>query len=255
MEVRLREKNVKEVQKVLGEPFWYEFQDSVIKIRRNLLITSIVTIAVFLGDLHIDPGSTIFGLKFTGLTDDFVKIGLSLITIYFFVHFLWCGIDSFFEWRARVTGTKVAFVTTGRFAGKGADYPNDPRQSTLYNWWLDQAHKISNISETMNKIEYDIKEWDATLKEKYNKGADSINITNACSLINRAIQSINELKRSIKNVEQTLKSNRIPASLERFDNWFKLLLKSQNLRWLFIEFLLPLSLGGFAIFLMVKSYF
>lgn len=252
--INLRKKSVQEVKKVLGEPFGCEFKDSVLEIRRNLLISSIITISVFIGGLHIDPGSTIFGLKFTGLNDNLVKIGLSLATIYFVIHFLWCSVDSILEWRTRLTGTKVAFVTTARLGSEDADYPSDPRQSTLYNWWCDQANKISNISNTMNKIEHEVNEWDSTLKKKYNEDANAINMGNACSILNQATQSINSLKKSVDSVDETLKSNRIPASLERFDNWFKICLKSYNLRWLFIEFLLPLSFGGYAVILMIRNY-
>ncbi len=59
-----------------------------------------------------------------------------------------------------------------------------------------------------------------------------------------------DLRSKVKEVNKTLDANRVPASLERFDSWFKVFLKSQNIRWLLIEFLLPISLGIWAVYLL-----
>jgi hypothetical protein len=62
------EKNIDAVRKALGEPFMAEFTDKVWKICTNLLVVSIVSLFVALAQLRIDPGSTVFGLRFSGLT-------------------------------------------------------------------------------------------------------------------------------------------------------------------------------------------
>ncbi|MBI4684095.1 MAG: hypothetical protein HY755_02735 [Nitrospirae bacterium] len=87
------EKTIKAVEKALGEPVIGEFTENTIKIRRNLLIVSLLSVAVSLGGLQINPNSEVFGLKFSGLTDNFIRFGLTLITLYLFIHFLWCSFE------------------------------------------------------------------------------------------------------------------------------------------------------------------
>ena len=60
---------LKAVEKVLGEPAFAEFASNAWKIRSNLIIVSVISIALVFADLHIDPGSTVLGLKFQGLND------------------------------------------------------------------------------------------------------------------------------------------------------------------------------------------
>lgn len=58
----------------LGTPVIAEFTENTLKIRRNLLVASAISIAISLGGLQINPGSEIFGIEFTGLTDELIKI-------------------------------------------------------------------------------------------------------------------------------------------------------------------------------------
>ncbi len=70
-----------------------------------------------------------------------------------------------------------------------------------------------------------------------------MNIANAAQSVSQVRERVTELTRALENTSKTIASQRIPVSLERFDQWFKLLLQSQNLRWLLIDFLLPVALG------------
>jgi len=70
---------------------------------------------------------------------------------------LWGAIDSFCEWRLRITGTRAAFITTGILSSESGDYPNDPRHSTLYFWWVKNAKIIDNLTEKVDSIESQIK--------------------------------------------------------------------------------------------------
>jgi hypothetical protein len=58
------EKTLQAVEKVLGEPAFAEYQDNTWKVRTNLVIASVVAVAVVFGDLHIEPDSSFLGLKF-----------------------------------------------------------------------------------------------------------------------------------------------------------------------------------------------
>lgn len=245
------EKNIDGVRKALGEPFSAEFTDKVWKIRTNLLVVSIVWLFVVLAGLRIDPGSSVFGLRFSGLTDEVVKIGLFLVTLYLVVHFLWSCIDSFLEWRLRVTGTKLAFVTTARLASEHADYPNDPRQSTLYQWWTNEATKIGNLAASAAAVNTKLTDCETRLRAQVcDLHPGCMNIATAAQSISEVRERVAELTRAVDNASKAIASQRVPVSLERFDRWFRLLLKSQNLRWAVIDFLLPIGLGVTALVLL-----
>jgi hypothetical protein len=74
--------NQEKFEKILGEPFAMDFSDYVRKIRNGLIITSIISIALLLGELRIAPDSTFLGLKFTGLTNNFILHTLFYINAY-----------------------------------------------------------------------------------------------------------------------------------------------------------------------------
>lgn len=248
----MTELEIKKAQKALGEPLMPEFTDYMRRARTLLIVVSLISIGVVIGGLVIDPSSSVLGVKFQGLSDDLVRMGLLLANAYLLIHFVWGAFDSWLEWGARLTGTRVAFVTTGKFASEHCDYPSDPRQSTLYNWWKDNASKISSLTEPLETIEQKLAEWEKRVEE-----AILENDPNLRSVIEsfRHIQTnINDVKVKIENVEKTLTSTRIPASLEHFDNRFKLMLRSQNIRWLLLELTFPFLLGGWAVWLLINEF-
>lgn len=240
------------VAKVLGEPAFAEFSESVWKIRTNLIVVSMISIAVVFGGLHIDSDSQILGLKFKGLSDSILAAGLKAVVLYLLIHFVWAALDSFFEWRLRVTGTRVAFITTARLASEHGDYPSDPRHSTLYRWWTDQANKIGFLTERADRTERQLQLLEETLKARFTEGTDALNIVNAIRPITEARQEISLLRNEVKNVSSAIGAMRVPVSLERFDAWFELFLRSQNLRWLVIDFLAPVAVGAYALLLLTN---
>lgn len=244
--------DIRKVDQVLGKPFATDFSDYVRKIRNGLIITSVISISLLLGGLQIAADSSFLGLKFEGLNYSLLLKAIFFLNAYMFIHFLWCSIDSFQEWMLRVTGTRVAHVTIARLAAEGCDYPNDPRQSTLYNWWKDEARKIASLQEPLGRIENKLQAWEKTVKDAL-EGKDP-NVVNACMSINQVAEDIRKLKNSIEDTSKTIESKRIPASLKRFDSRFQLFLRSQNLRWLIVELGFPLLLGGYALVLLANKF-
>lgn len=157
--------SVDAVNKILGEPIDSGFSETAMRVRRNLLVFSFISIFLVIGKVQIDPQSTIFGLKFIGLSDSMLKNGLLLATLYLYVHFLWYTIDSFIGWRVRVTGTKLAFLTGAKYTSEHGDYPNDPQQSTLYSWWTDHAKRIGNIGEKIGSIDKSFMDWENKVRD------------------------------------------------------------------------------------------
>lgn len=242
------------VEKVLGEPVAPELSENVWRVRKNLVIISAIAIAAVLADLRIDDGSSLLGLKLSGLSDAVLRTGLLCVLAYLSIHFLWAAFDSFLEWRLRITGTRLSFITTARFASEDGDYPNDPRQSTLYTWWLNDAKRIGNLSARLPDLERLLQNLDQDLRARYTNGTDAMNIVNACRPIHDARDVMVKLQQSIDEVQKAISASRVPVSLKRFDGWFELFLRSQNLRWLVIDILVPALLAGFAILLLCQHY-
>jgi hypothetical protein len=239
------------VEKALGEPVFCEYPDKTWRIRTNLFVVSIVSIGMVLWRLQVEPGSSVFGLKFAGLTDEVVRKALFAVILYLLVHFLWNSVDALLEWRLRVTGTRAAFVTTAKLASSHGDYPDDPRNSTLYSWWHYQATQIGNIVQKAADAEEMLASVEDVVKEKmsaHDKAGTST--ATVVSSISEARKAVVDLTNAVKNTQTVLEAARIPASLNRFDNWFEIFLRSQNLRWLIIDFGFPLLIGLFALILL-----
>ncbi|MBI4684094.1 MAG: hypothetical protein HY755_02730 [Nitrospirae bacterium] len=143
-------------------------------------------------------------------------------------------------------------MTTAKLASEHGDYPNDPRQSTLYYWWSRQATKIGNLGNKLITIENNLKLWEEKLKEIMSSRGDSLNIANGCSEISATRADINQLKNAVENAQKTVSSVRIAGSLKRFDSWFHYFLRSQNLRWFAFELALPVAFGATALVLLIK---
>ena len=238
------------VRKALGEPAFCELSDKAWRIRTNLIIVSVVSAGVVLWDLHISPDSTVFGLKFSGLTDAVLRRGLFWVLLYLVVHFLWCSFDNLLEWRLRITGTRLAFITTGRIASDYGDYPNDPRQTSLYQWWMSEAETIARYGVAAKRIEEKLPNWDGQVQAALAAGANPVNVGNVTHAIGELRDNLVQIKRAVDDASKVISSHRIPVSLERFDDWFQLFLRSQNLRWLLLEWAMPLLFGGWALLLL-----
>ncbi|WP_397407894.1 hypothetical protein [Polaromonas sp.] len=243
---------IKAVAKALGEPFGVEFTDAVAKMRTHLLIAAVISIAAVLLDLRIKPDTPIFGVVFEGLTEQKILLGLLAINSYLIVHFWWCSLDSLKEWRLRRTGTMVAYVdasATSFFGNENLDFTDDARQSTLYRWWFQNAKRIVAVPHAIAKIDEQVTTMMAGVMEELSKGQTPA-LANLQTTFMSLREQLNAVTEAIKDAKKTLESERIPASLERFDSAFRDLLRSQNNRWLFLELMFPLGLGLVAIWML-----
>ncbi len=244
-----RDLRIKAAAKALGEPFGVEFTDTVSKMRTHLLIAAVISIAAVLLDLRIKHDTPIFGVIFEGLTEKKILFGLLAINSYLIVHFFWCSLDSLREWRLRRTGTMVAYVdvaTTSFFGSEDLDFTDDARQSTLYRWWSQNAKRIVAVPHAIAKIDDQVTTMMAGVMEELNKGQTPA-LTSLQTTFMSLREQLNAVTEAIKDTKKALESERIPASLERFDSAFRDLLRSQNNRWLFLEWIFPLGLGLAAI--------
>lgn len=229
--------------KYLGEPFMSEFTESVRKMRTHLLIGAVIAIAAVFMDLTINPDSPVFGVQFKGLSERKILIGLFLINLYLLVHFFWSSLDSYREWEIRLTGYENADVLDVPFYNDQTDFAKDPRQSTLYNWWLKSARQIQPLDEMMRNLIENIDSMIASGTQIFDPPRGS----NFNAEMGKVRSELDKIDKAMETVNTTLTNSRLVSSLALFDTRFRHFHASQNLRWILIEWLLPIGIGLLAL--------
>jgi hypothetical protein len=237
------DEDIKAVEKALGEPVFIGLSEEATKVRSRLLLLAILTTALSIGRVQIKSGAPFFGLQLSGLTDDLVTKALAAGLLYLLVHFLWLSSDSFLEWRLRITGTRLAHVTTAKLASGHGDYPDDPRQSTLYGWWLGQAKNLESVTVLVNDLRSATTEWEVRVKAALEDLNEPGEMSRAQKQVDQIANKITNLEETLKRTKDTIGAARVPVSLKRFDGWYRAFSISQNLRWLIIDALIPIGLG------------
>ncbi|WP_343629124.1 hypothetical protein [Comamonas aquatica] len=142
--------------------------------------------------------------------------------------------EYFSHWRLRVTGSgKSAVPKGGTWGSDIVDYASDPKQSTLYNWWLKHAEYFRETSfDTF-----------AAIKEI----KDILGKDDWSSYSGRMSELITQAEQHLTRIDKVFGDGRLKYSLERFDRAFFMFVKIQNWRWLILDFLLPIILGVISI--------
>lgn len=231
--------DTQEIQRILGAPVFADLTENALRIRRNLLVTSVITLFIYYASIKIKEDSAFLGLHFEGLTNIKIEIGLLILLLYFLIHFLWFVWDSIYEWRLRITGmSKLSSVLV-----EGGDVGDDLRNSTLYNWWRLQSEDIRLAKLKLEQLEFPIN----LLKEVVEGDKVRLEPYQLNTQLNDILIKLNSIQQYMKRVVTVMEHQRFHYSLERFDKWYRHFLTSQNMRWLFIEVLLPIGLGLWAI--------
>lgn len=238
----LSDEERKAVEKAIGEPFMEDFSDKIVRIRRNLLFVASLALVFKVGGLGIAVDSSLFGVKLTGLTNEKIETLLLLLLTYLFVSFAWNSLSHFHEWRLRLTGSKVAFITGARWGGEHEDTPDNPRQSTLFTFLIDRREQLSNLEPAIKQLEGRFPDWSDRL--------DKIIANGENGEIDHKLQNyLDDLSKDLSRIRQTLSYiDRIPVSLERFRRWFLLFQISQLCRWSLLEWGVPMGLAGWALY-------
>lgn len=240
------EKENQKIDELLGKPIFADLPEETLKTRRNLIVFSSLGLGIVVHDLSINGGN-FSGLGITGLTNDVVLSSLFFVTLYLLIHFWFQVFDYFGEWRLRITGSKVEHITTGRFAAEELDYPNDPRQSTLYNWWKERKSLELNpdyVIERSQNLTNNLHELRAKMEQKKD---DDTDFTKESGLllkyINEFEKFIRDLKNSPQETNKILNNRRLERSLQRFDKCFFQFQFSQLARLYLLEVGVPILLG------------
>jgi hypothetical protein len=241
-----------EIAKVLGEPVGFDISETARKIRLNLLLASAVVIVLILGEIQAGADVSLFGIKLTGVTSFKLMVGLAVILAYNLAHYLWYSYELYSEWCIRLTGTKLTFVTGAKLAATGADHPDNPKQSTLYTWWLQEARSMPAYEDLLRKVDENIKVLDAHVEQL--QKADMTPAGSVSQSIHGVKNTLEQVRGTLAATESVITNTRVPESLDRFDNRFKLLLKSQNLRILLIEICMPVAISLVAAVFLVRFF-
>lgn len=198
----------------LAKPF-LDLSEKTLKIRRNLNVAALISIAITLLGIEID-GVNFSGLKVEGLTDGKLFVVLLCILSYHMVYFLWSTYDEYWKWRIHL----IVETSEDPTKRQTSDYSFSPSQlavdSNLYcnAYVLDNIYRgvKTTISSSINAKDYDLKNLDEHLHSIWCGNMQPV-------------------------IEQDL------ARLKRYEQSFKNYHIQEVVRFLVIEFGLPLLLS------------
>lgn len=242
----MNDNKIKEAGLLLGEPFAIEFSDYTKKSRSNLMLASVLAIALIANNLKLTADSSLLGLKLESFSMEIIYQLLLFLCAYHLVHFTWLAWDNFLKWKLRLTGSHR--IHEGGFADSISDNKPNPSQTTLYYWWKKEVQTLTVQKEEINSILNLL----GNNSIDTHLGVEKNVVRGDIAEINRNVQN---LSNNFNKFSEILESNRIPASLGKFNKWFFYMHTSQSIRWILIELLLPLILGIVAIYFLYGKVF
>lgn len=244
----MSDEKLRKVEAALQEPVFADFSEELRRTKRNLLAVSSISIFAYFSGVEITEPE-ILGMKFTNPDKVWFQSAFLCVAGYLLLQFGWRAWDYVQHTRLRITGTRVSHVTTAVLSSEHGDYPNDPTQSTLYNWWRAEARKIGNLSQVADELHRAAAQLEEVAQRPGNMEMPNIHqvSTAAASINGNAAQ----LSRKIEEAEKAITSIRVPASLERFDAWFHRFSTSQVLRILLLDLIFPGVVGLTAVALVI----
>ncbi|MGK8177365.1 hypothetical protein ACRS1R_20120 [Aeromonas dhakensis] len=235
------------IDEVLSAPVMQEQTDTERKLKNNLIAFSVISIFMYYGDLSISSESTFLGLKFSGLDQQKIYIGLFVFIVYAAIHYIWYVQDSIVNWRLRCTA--ISELRPIRYNSPAGSFElKDKKNNTLYHWWnytklyIDEQYIIDEaLIKTIEALE------NKALGESYDDHVSML------AILNDAKKSVAESQKAIKELSETLISEPFSLALPRFNKAFSYFLVSQNIRWMVFECIVPFGLAVLALSLLFNS--
>lgn len=237
------EASKKDIEKIMKEPACIESTDYEEKIRRNLLFASAISFCFTYLKLMPAKDSPFMGLKFENLTPETIYLLLFIFVIYQLLQYSWIVSNKFLYWRVRLTGInkEISRGSRGGFFAEEIvfdDYTGKPENSNFYTWMLENKSDIQDKKNSMNKAWLEL--------ESYAYNSSELERRDILKTLNDILNKTHQLDVRINNL-------RISASMKRFDSWFEMLIKSQSIRWLVFDFVIPISVGLIAVILLIQK--
>lgn len=235
------------IDEILSLPVMQEQTDTERKLKNNLIAFSVIAIFMYYGDLSISSDSTFLGVKFSGLNQNKIYIGLFIFIVYAAIHYLWYVQDAFLNWRLRCTA--ISELRPIRYSSAaGSVELKDKKNNTLYHWW---NYTKKYINEKYIIDEALIKTIEALEHHALSNHFDEhLSIQN---LLNETKTNIDESKKAIEELSDILSKDPFTLALPRFNNAFSYFLVSQNIRWMIFECIVPFGLAGLALALLSEN--
>ena len=219
------EERQRQVEQALGDPFFEDFPENTFKIRRNLIAISSIALFYKCFDLTISKESSFLGIRLDGLSTDTIDAIAIIVIGYLSLHFLVSTLSHLWEWRLRLSGMRVRYLTASQFEGEETDAPTNPRQSTFF-WHL--ARKGSKIDQLPDKFS-ELKK----IVTEFHKERDAT----TSDISAKVEEHLEEINKTLSSLDRTI------VSLKRLDAWFSNFNYFQLFRWLLIEWATPLILA------------
>lgn len=220
-----------DIDQLLIKPNIEALDSNTQRIRRNLVVASILGIFMAIGSVDFDNNSNRFaGFKFNDIEMGHVYIIIVLSLIYLLIHFVWAALDNLRENRLRLTGINVPKATIASYMSSSTFEPNtnDAKQSSMFSWWKGQRKQHEHLDRIISNINDSVKD------EKYE------------SAINATKNKIEELRVTATYVEK---------ALLRFEGSFWVHQRSQIYRWFILDFGVPCLLACSSLALLLAKYF
>ena len=211
-----------------------EFNENTLRVRRNLLIFSVIALFYKLSGATLTGKSSFLGLEFEHTDPEMIDLFLFWIIFYHFIHFFWLAYENFHHYIIRRYTAMIGV---------------DNKEAILFSSTKKIVEKMKKENEQLK-----IKNSEVHKKnlEQAKKEYEQFKITNS------------EMDRKIENAENYIKEN--ATKLEIFKNKFEAIeikmkelesfkkesetrfIKINNWRYFLIETSLPLLIGCFAVF-------
>ncbi|MBW3844996.1 hypothetical protein [Aeromonas hydrophila] len=239
--------NQSKIEQIMKEPSPLEATEYEERIRRNLLVFSMAACLSLFLEISPTNKTEIWGIGFENLTVKSFYTVLLLVICYEFIHYLWIIWDKFAFWRVRLTGCKleVRRGSTATFGSSNSQSDSTGKEvnSNLYVWMIERAPSYHAVMDQIDKKQTELTQMISNVNNE--QLGDTV--------LSQVRDTLVELDKHIITMNEYLNSMRVNESLKRFDNWFDLMIKTQSIRWLMLDVILPTVSGVIAIFMVIKE--
>lgn len=194
------------------------FDENTHRVRRNLLIFSVIALFYKLSGATLTGKFSFLGLEFDHIDHEMIDLFLFWIVGYHLIHFVWLALEHYQHNIISLTRVGQKDVR----GNVGLIYLKD-RNWNLFSWW---EASYSGIEKTKEELE------NFLTKSK-----------------NISLTTIDSIKGSLINISAKYEyyTKEIKSSLDKFGTHYKNYSLTNRLRWMIIEFGIPFSLGCSAI--------
>jgi hypothetical protein len=214
------------IDNCLGTPVFIGFSEHILKLRRNLVAISIGILLYKSFGVKIE---NIFGISCKGVPIYKIDLALLLYLSYNCIHYAWDGYETFLRWKIRTSGTFKNPIPPITNTGSQAVTVDQLDADSA----LKRAIRIRDIGYGNGEQSY----LYSLIAQAVNNNLSKINT----SISTDASNAIDEKYLALKGTLEMIR-----RGLENFEKSFYSFQKTQWIRFLVIDFIIPLVLFAWA---------